>query len=82
MLHEALYQKVYVDMKETAHYCHECVSELSPATVKTGKEKEFLNAGKFPSIATVNYDRGPHTTQGICDRCGQEAVVTFYRILA
>jgi hypothetical protein len=67
-------------MKETAHYCEECVSELSPATVKTGKEKEFWNAEHFPPVSTINYERGPHTIQGICDRCGQAAVVTFYRI--
>ncbi len=67
-------------MKETAHYCDECMSHLSPATVRTGKEKEFLTAVKFPPVSAINYERGPHTVQGICDRCGQEAVVIFYRI--
>jgi hypothetical protein len=43
-------------MKETAHYCEECVSKLSPATVKTGKEKEFWNAAKFPPVSSVNYE--------------------------
>ena len=67
-------------MKETAHYCEACVSKLSPITVRTGKEKEFWNAGTFPPVTTVDYKRGPHTIQGICDRCGQAAVVIFYRI--
>ena len=67
-------------MKETAHYCDKCVRALSPTTVRTGKEKEFWNAGHFPPVLTVNYDRGPHAIHGICDRCGQTSIVRFYRI--
>lgn len=66
-------------MKETAHYCEECIRTLSSTTVKTGKEKEFWNAAHFPPVSPVNYARGPHSIKGICDRCGQAAVVSFYQ---
>lgn len=67
-------------MKETAHYCDECINELTPFTVKSGKEKEFWTARNFPPILPATHDRGPHTIHGICDRCGQAAMVSFYQI--
>ncbi|MGC4097857.1 MAG: hypothetical protein QM706_12140 [Nitrospira sp.] len=67
------------DMKETAHYCEECIANLSPTTVKNGKEKEFWSITHFPPVSPLNYERGPHAIKGICDRCGQAAVVNFYR---
>ena len=67
-------------MKDTAHYCEECIRNLSPTTAKTGKEKEFWNAANLPPVSLVNRERGPHTAKGVCDRCGQADVVSFYRI--
>ena len=67
-------------MIETAHYCEECNKELTPATAKTDKQKEFIKARAWRSHKPVDYTKAARTVQGICDGCGQEAIVDFYQI--
>jgi hypothetical protein len=73
-----MYEKTV--MIETAHYCEECNQRLSPATANTEREKEFMlaRAGRFHM--PVDYSKAARTVQGICDGCGQEAIVDFYQI--
>lgn len=65
-------------MTETVKYCQPCIDKLSPATARTEKEKQFLQA--FTFIAGGRGDYGPTIEDGHCEKCGQSAVVTYYRL--
>lgn len=67
-------------MKETAHDCEECIRNFIAGHREGWKKKEFWNAVNLPPVSPVNCERGPHTAKGVCDRCGQADVVSFYRI--
>lgn len=68
-------------MKETSKYCEECYSKFTPASLKTDTEKEFYRAHTSSTgILPTDYQRGPNTTTGICDKCGKDAVLYFYRL--
>ena len=65
-------------MIETAKYCRACIDKLFPATVKTEKEKLFLNAYTFAPRPATDY--GPTSEEGTCEKCGQRSIVTYYRL--
>ena len=67
-------------MIETAKYCQACINTLFPATAKTEKEQQFLAA--FTLAPRPASDFGPTTEEGICEKCGQHTLVTYYRLPA
>ncbi len=67
-------------MAQTAKYCDDCLSRLNPATAKSPEEKAFLNAHQFHLGSQPDYSKGPKTEYGQCDKCGKEAVLTYYEI--
>ncbi|UVT17417.1 MAG: hypothetical protein H8K04_07730 [Nitrospira sp.] len=65
-------------MIETAKYCQPCIDTLFPDTVKTEEEKQFLDAHLFAPRPASDY--GPTNEEGMCHKCGQRALVTYYRL--
>ncbi len=65
-------------MIATAKYCQPCIDTLFPDTVKTEKERQFLDAHLFAPRPASDY--GPTSEEGTCEKCGQRALVTYYRL--
>jgi hypothetical protein len=65
-------------MIETAKYCQGCIDKLFPATGKTENEKQFLDARLLAPRPATDY--GPTIEEGACEKCGQRALVTYYRL--
>ena len=67
-------------MATTARYCAECIRSLTPATQTTEEEKRFLGAGWCELGAMPNYEKGPKTEEGRCEKCGKQGMVTYYEL--
>ena len=63
-------------MAQTAKYCGECASRLSPAD-NSPQDREFFAASLFED---GNHPDGKRlrSEYGACEKCGREGVVTFY----
>jgi hypothetical protein len=62
---------------QTATYCTDCLSKLSPATATTADDKRMLRAHQFYS-GSPSVGLRPRSERGQCIQCGKQTEVVFY----